>query len=69
MPISLAALSYPKGSEEITGYIFEPWHYRYIGVELARNGGIGPGWWSSDQKEPGLLTWFLLAGKQERQGE
>ena len=29
------ALSYPKDSEEITGYIYEPWHYRYIGVDLA----------------------------------
>ena len=29
------ALSYPRGKEKITGYIYEPWHYRYIGVELA----------------------------------
>lgn len=29
------ALSYPKGKQEITGYKYEPWHYRYIGVELA----------------------------------
>ncbi|MDW7739129.1 MAG: M15 family metallopeptidase [Bacillota bacterium] len=28
-------LSYPEGKEEITGYIFEPWHYRYIGVGAA----------------------------------
>ncbi len=28
-------LRYTKGSEDITGYIFEPWHYRYIGTELA----------------------------------
>lgn len=28
-------LSYPKGREEETGYIYEPWHYRYIGVEHA----------------------------------
>lgn len=26
------AMSYPAGKEHITGYIFEPWHYRYIGV-------------------------------------
>ncbi|MFN3201475.1 MAG: D-alanyl-D-alanine carboxypeptidase family protein [Bradymonadia bacterium] len=25
------ALSYPDGKEEITGYAFEPWHFRYIG--------------------------------------
>jgi len=28
-------LSYPPGKDE-TGYEFEPWHYRYIGVENAR---------------------------------
>ncbi len=30
------ALSYPMGEEEKTGYLWEPWHYRYIGVENAR---------------------------------
>lgn len=29
-------LSYPKGAEDITGYTYEPWHYRYIGVENAQ---------------------------------
>lgn len=29
-------LRYPKGKEEITGYIFEPWHYRYVGKKLAK---------------------------------
>lgn len=28
-------MSYPAGKEHITGYIFEPWHYRYIGVSAA----------------------------------
>ncbi len=28
-------LRYHKGKEEVTGYIYEPWHYRYLGVELA----------------------------------
>ena len=28
-------LRYPKGDEEITGYNYEPWHYRYVGVEIA----------------------------------
>ncbi len=28
-------MSYPEGSEDITGYIYEPWHFRYIGVEAA----------------------------------
>lgn len=26
------SLSYPEGAEEITGYSFEPWHFRYIGT-------------------------------------
>lgn len=28
-------LRYPKGKEKITGYMYEPWHYRYVGVDLA----------------------------------
>ncbi|MGB4985249.1 MAG: M15 family metallopeptidase [Erysipelotrichaceae bacterium] len=28
-------MRYPKGKEEITGYIYEPWHYRYIGRDMA----------------------------------
>lgn len=28
-------IRYPKDKEEITGYIFEPWHLRYVGKELA----------------------------------
>ncbi len=27
---------YPKGKQEITGYKYEPWHVRYIGVEKAK---------------------------------
>lgn len=27
---------YPKEKESITGYIFEPWHLRYVGKELAK---------------------------------
>ncbi len=28
-------LRYPKGKEFITGYMYEPWHYRYVGVDVA----------------------------------
>ena len=28
-------LRYPKGKENITGYSYEPWHYRYVGIETA----------------------------------
>lgn len=36
-------LRYPLGSEHITGYEFEPWHYRYVGTEVStamHNNGI-----------------------------
>jgi D-alanyl-D-alanine carboxypeptidase len=29
------SLSFPQGYEEITGYAWESWHYRYVGPELA----------------------------------
>lgn len=29
-------LRYPIDKEPITGYQYEPWHYRYVGVELAK---------------------------------
>jgi len=28
-------LRYPEGKEHITGFTFEPWHYRFVGVETA----------------------------------
>lgn len=28
-------LSYPEGAEAATGYAYEPWHFRYIGVDNA----------------------------------
>lgn len=27
------SLSFPKGYEAVTGYVWESWHYRYIGIE------------------------------------
>ena len=29
-------LRYPEGKESITGFQFEPWHFRYVGKDLAR---------------------------------
>ena len=29
-------LRYPKGKEDITGIDYEPWHYRYVGKEVAK---------------------------------
>lgn len=45
------ALSYPRGWEEQTGYGYEPWHWRYIGVDAA-----------AEMHEAGLtLIEYLLA--------
>jgi zinc D-Ala-D-Ala carboxypeptidase len=29
-------IRYPKGKEEITGYQYEPWHLRYVGIEHSK---------------------------------
>ena len=29
-------LSYPAWAEQVTGYQWEPWHFRYVGVDLAK---------------------------------
>ena len=28
-------LRYPKGKFHITGFKYEPWHYRYVGIDIA----------------------------------
>ncbi|MWV45739.1 D-alanyl-D-alanine carboxypeptidase family protein [Paenibacillus sp. HJL G12] len=30
-------IRYPKDREDITGYVYEPWHIRYIGTDLAQD--------------------------------
>lgn len=29
-------IRYPQGKEDITGYAYEPWHIRYVGVDVAK---------------------------------
>ena len=29
-------LRYPEEKSDLTGIIYEPWHYRYVGVEAAK---------------------------------
>lgn len=29
-------LTYPEGKEDVTCYKYEPWHFRYVGVEMAK---------------------------------
>lgn len=38
-------LRYPHGKESITGYVYEPWHWRYVGVEIAK-----------ELREKGIIT-------------
>ena len=28
-------IRYPQGKEAVTGYMYEPWHLRYVGIDLA----------------------------------
>ncbi len=30
-------LRYPRGKESVHGYIYESWHYRYVGIKVARD--------------------------------
>ena len=30
-------LRYPNGTTDITGIIYEPWHYRYVGQRFAKD--------------------------------
>lgn len=30
-------MRYPQGKIDITGYTFETWHYRYVGVKLVND--------------------------------
>ncbi|MED1782266.1 D-alanyl-D-alanine carboxypeptidase family protein [Brevibacillus fortis] len=32
-------IRYPEGKDAITGYIYEPWHLRYVGAEIAQEIG------------------------------
>jgi zinc D-Ala-D-Ala carboxypeptidase len=44
-------ISYPPGKEEVTGYIYEPWHLRYVGPACA-----------SEWQESGLTLIEVLRG-------
>ncbi|MFH1181278.1 MAG: M15 family metallopeptidase [bacterium] len=48
------ALSYPEGKEEITGYQYEPWHYRFIGREAAK-----------EWRDSGLILQEFLSQKKQ----
>ncbi len=29
-------MRYPEGKEQVTGYMYESWHFRYVGKEIAK---------------------------------
>ena len=45
------SLSYPREAFDLTGFYYEPWHYRYVGVDLA----------SQLYESGSFLTEYLLA--------
>ena len=48
-------LRYPEGYESVTGYIYEPWHWRYIGIEAA-----------TQMKTEGIATLEEYTGRRGR---
>lgn len=42
-------IRYPKGKETITGYMYEPWHIRYVGVDVATKLYNGGNWISLEE--------------------
>ena len=52
------SLSFPRGYEDITGYMWECWHFRYIGVEACK---FQKKWFSDVQQ---FMLEFLHAWKQ-----
>ena len=49
------SLSYPKGGEPITGYTWEPWHFRYVGRTAA---ALIRDYFADSQQT--FLAWYAL---------
>jgi D-alanyl-D-alanine carboxypeptidase len=47
-------IRYPNNTESTVGYIYEPWHIRYVGEKLAAE--------LHRQNDPPLETFFGLSG-------
>ncbi len=47
-------LRYPEGKEEITGYDYEPWHYRYVGEDMAEKIYNNGNWLTLEEYTRGL---------------
>lgn len=53
------SLSFPEGLSELTGYQYEPWHFRYIGIPACR---VQKKWFGDVQHH--LLTFWHYHGRQ-----
>ena len=42
-------IRYPQGKESITGYMYEPWHIRFVGVDLGGRRIIKKNWLSLEE--------------------
>ncbi len=51
-------LRFPPDKEAITGYIYEPWHYRYVGKKIAED--IGPRNTICLEEYFGLITQYVV---------
>ena len=49
-------IRYPKGKEEVTGYMYEPWHIRYVGKELAAKLYLGDGQFTTLEEYFGITS-------------
>ena len=60
-------LRYPEGKTGITGYRFEPWHYRYVGQEIAQicmSQGLTYEEYLAGQATPAQSPTLLLQGQE-----
>jgi zinc D-Ala-D-Ala carboxypeptidase len=55
------SLSYPKGREAETGYVYESWHYRYVGTAAVM---MIRGFFAGSQQA--FLSWFAAEGEAYR---
>lgn len=52
-------LRYPKGKENKTGYIYEPWHLRYVGTELSAKLYNSDGTWTTMEEYFGITSQYI----------
>ena len=51
-------IRYPEGKSEITGYKYEPWHVRYVGVELAEELYLDNGEFTTLEEHFGITSQY-----------